>query len=55
LIENEIRVAAADGKMATFTARPDGPGPFPVAVLSMDGVGYREQAKENASRFAPAW
>src|SRR5262249_39830374 len=31
---------------------PDGEGPFPVAVLFMDGVGYREQIKKNARRFA---
>jgi carboxymethylenebutenolidase len=38
--------------MRVFLARPDGPGPFPVAVVYMDGVGYREQIKKNARRFA---
>ena len=52
MIENEIRVTTADGHMTTFTARPDGPGAFPVAVLYMDGIGYRDQVKENARRFA---
>lgn len=52
MIENEISVQTADGQMTTFTAHPDGPGPYPVAVLYMDGVGYREQIKENARRFA---
>jgi carboxymethylenebutenolidase len=50
--EEEIRVPTADGQMTTFTAHPDGTGPFPVAVLYMDGVGYREQIKDNARRFA---
>lgn len=50
--ESEIRVPTADGEMRTFVAHPDGPGPFPVAVLYMDGVGYREQVKANARRFA---
>jgi carboxymethylenebutenolidase len=54
LIEREIRVHTADGEMTTFVVRPDGDGPFPVAVLYMDGVGYREQVKENARRFAGA-
>jgi carboxymethylenebutenolidase len=52
MVENEIRVPTADGEMTTFTVRPDGGGPFPVAVLYMDGVGYREQIKKNARRFA---
>ena len=39
--------------MTTFVAHPDG-GPWPVAILFMDGVGYREQIKANARRFAEA-
>jgi hypothetical protein len=50
--EREIRVQTADGQMTTFIVHADGEGPFPVAVLYMDGVGYREQVKENARRFA---
>jgi carboxymethylenebutenolidase len=38
--------------MRMFVARPGGDGPFPVAVVYMDGVGYRDQIKENALRFA---
>ena len=52
MVEKEIRVRTPDGDMATFVVRPDGEGPFPVAVIFMDGVGYREQLKENARRFA---
>ena len=51
-IEDEIRVRTADGEMTVFVVHPDGDGPYPVAVLYMDGVGYREQVKENARRFA---
>jgi len=50
--EKEIRVSTRDGDMRTFVVHPDGEGPFPVALLLMDGVGYREQIKENARRFA---
>ena len=50
--EREIRIHTADGEMTTFLAHPDGDGPFPVAVLYMDGVGYREQIRRNARRFA---
>src|SRR5262249_34667457 len=52
--ENEIRVATPDGPMTTFFVHPDGDGPFPVAILFMDGVGYRDQVKQNARRFAAA-
>jgi carboxymethylenebutenolidase len=50
--EREITVHTAEGEMTTFVVHPDGAGPLPVAVLYMDGVGYREQVKENARRFA---
>lgn len=50
--EKEIRVRTAEGEMPTFVVHPDGDDSFPVAVLYMDGVGYREQVKENARRFA---
>jgi carboxymethylenebutenolidase len=52
MVEREIHVRTADGEMPTFVVHPDGTGPFPVAVLYMDGIGYREQVKENARRFA---
>ena len=52
MVEKEIHVRTAEGQMTTFVARPDGDGPFPVAVVYMDGVGYREQVKKNARRFA---
>jgi carboxymethylenebutenolidase len=52
MTEREIRISTPDGEMTTFIVHPDGAGPFPVAVLYMDGIGYREQIKENARRFA---
>lgn len=52
MFEREISVTTADGQMTAFVAHPDGAGPFPVAVLFMDGVGYRDQIKQNARRFA---
>jgi carboxymethylenebutenolidase len=52
MVEKEIRVPTADGEMTTFVVHPGGGGPFPVAMLYMDGVGYREQLKQNARRFA---
>ncbi len=50
--EREVRIPTGDGAMTTFVVHPDAGGPFPVAVLYMDAIGYREQVKANARRFA---
>ncbi len=52
MTEDEITVETDDGRMRVFLAHPDSGGPFPVALVYMDGVGYREQVKANARRFA---
>jgi carboxymethylenebutenolidase len=52
MVEKEIPIRTTDGQMTTFVVHPEGEGPFPVAVVYMDGVGYRDQVKENARRFA---
>ena len=51
-METEIRIETQDGKMRTFVARPDGDGPYPVAVIYMDAPGYRDALKEIARRYA---
>jgi carboxymethylenebutenolidase len=53
VIEHETKIETKDGAMTTFIAHPEG-GPFPVALLLMDGVGYREQIRANVRRFAEA-
>jgi carboxymethylenebutenolidase len=50
--EKEIHVETAEGAMTTFVVHPDREERFPVALLFMDGIGYREQVKRNARRFA---
>ena len=50
--EREIEIHTPDGEMTTFVCQPDGEGPFPVAMLYMDGVGYRDEIKAHARRFA---
>jgi carboxymethylenebutenolidase len=52
MMEKEIRITTADGQMRTFIARPDGDGPFPVAVIYMDALGYRDALKDIARRYA---
>jgi carboxymethylenebutenolidase len=48
-IEN---VKTSDGMMEVFVAHPDGPGPFPVVVQIMDGLGMREELRNHARRTA---
>lgn len=50
--EREIRVQTGDGSMRAFVVHPEAGRPLPVAVVFMDGIGYREQVKANARRFA---
>ena len=45
-------VQTADGAMEVFLAHPDGPGPFPVLVQLMDGLGMREELHDHARRAA---
>jgi len=52
--EREIMVETPEGAMAAFVAQPDEAGPYPVAVLFHDGVGYRAQVEETVRRFAAA-
>ena len=54
MIERETKVRTPDVEMTVFTVRPDSGGPYPIAVLYQDGLGYREQVKQNARRFAAA-
>jgi carboxymethylenebutenolidase len=51
-MEQEFKIDTPVGAMTTFVARPDGAGPFPVAVLYMDAPGYREQLKNLARSYA---
>lgn len=45
-------VETSDGTMDVFVAHPDGPGPFPVVVQLMDGIGFREELRDHARRTA---
>lgn len=45
-------VRTGDGAMELFIAHPNGPGPFPVLVQLMDGIGMREELRDHARRAA---
>ena len=48
-IEN---LQTADGTMEVFVTYPEGPGPFPVVLQLMDGLGMREELRDHARRTA---
>jgi carboxymethylenebutenolidase len=45
-------IETGEGTMEVFVTHPDGPGPFPVVVQLMDGIGFREELREHARRTA---
>ena len=45
-------VQMPDGTMEVYIACPDGPGPFPVIIQLMDGIGMREELRGHARRTA---
>lgn len=52
LQEQTVEIAASDEKMRTFVAWPDGAGKYPVVLIYMDSVGFREELRDFARRFA---
>jgi len=52
MIEQEIDIQTADGKMNTFIAHPEEGGPFPVVFFYMDAPGKREELHDMARRIA---
>jgi carboxymethylenebutenolidase len=52
LIETTFYVATDDGQMQTFFVHPEDGGPFPVAFIYMDAVGFRDELRGFARRFA---
>lgn len=52
LRERTVYIDTDEGQMQTFIVHPDAAGPFPGALLYLDAVGYREELKNFARRFA---
>ena len=52
MIEQMTDVATPDGKMPTFIVHPEREGPFPVVLVMMDGLGFREPLQDVARRLA---
>ena len=52
MIEKQIDIATADGKMDAFVTHPEEGGPFPAVVVLMDIWGLREELYDVARRIA---
>ena len=52
MIEHELDIPTADGRMNTFTTCPEEGGPFPVVIFYMDAPGKREELHDMARRIA---
>ena len=52
MISNTVNVATGDGRMETYYAHPEEPGPFPVVIIYMDAPGIRDELRSFARRVA---
>ncbi len=52
MLEQTQDIATPEGSMDTYLARPEGPGPWPVIIFFMDGIGVRPVLREMALRLA---
>jgi carboxymethylenebutenolidase len=50
--EKTVVIKTVDGEMETFVAHPVGDAEHPVVFIYMDAVGYREELRNFARRFA---
>ena len=52
LVAGEVMIPAADGRIPTYFARPDGAGPFPTILVIEEIFGVHEYIKDICRRFA---
>ena len=52
MIEQQIDIPTADGRMSTFIVHPERDGPFPLLLFYMDAPGIREELRDMARRLA---
>src|SRR3979409_2794436 len=51
MIERQIEISTADGRMNTFICHPERLGPHPVIIFFMDAPGIREELRDMARRL----
>jgi carboxymethylenebutenolidase len=54
MIEQQVDIETADGRMSTFVCHPERGGPFPVILFLMDAPGIREELRDMARRLGTA-
>jgi carboxymethylenebutenolidase len=52
MIERQIEIATADGRMNTFICHPERDSPHPTILFFMDAPGIREELRDMARRLA---
>jgi carboxymethylenebutenolidase len=52
MIEKQIEITTAAGRMSTFICHPERGGPHPALIFFMDAPGIREELRDMARRFA---
>jgi carboxymethylenebutenolidase len=52
VIERQIEIITADGRMSTFICHPERSGPHPVIIFFMDAPGIREELRDMTRRLA---
>jgi carboxymethylenebutenolidase len=52
MIERQIEIATADGRMNTFICHPERDSPHPAILFFMDAPGIREELRDMARRLA---
>src|SRR5258706_6406637 len=52
MYEQEVDITTKYGKMPSFVACPDGPGPYPGVIFYMDAPGIREELRNMTRRIA---
>jgi carboxymethylenebutenolidase len=51
MIERQIEIATADGRMNTFVCHPERDSPHPAIIIFMDAPGIREELRDMARRL----
>jgi len=51
MIERQIEISTADGRMNTFICHPERRGPHPAVIFFMDAPGIREELRDMARRL----
>lgn len=52
MIDQQVEIPTADGRVTTFISRPERGGPCPLVLFYMDAPGIREELRDMARRIA---